>query len=90
MRSFALSSPSPSQRGHAGTRFATLRRILPALALGASGCAAGPTIVLPQNHPIVRTGPEVVGRVYVWDGDAWTLSANRVHLPEGWYVGPLE
>ncbi len=90
MRSFVRSSRSLSRRGQGGTRFAMLRPILPALVLGVSGCAAGPTVVLPQDHPIVRTGPDVTGRVYVWDGEAWTLSANRMRLPEGWYVGPLE
>jgi hypothetical protein len=47
-------------------------------------------VVLPQNHPVMRTGPDVAGRVYLWDGEEWVLSRNRVRLPEGWFVGPVE
>ena len=90
MPSFAPSSRSSSRRGPARRCCATLLAILPALPSGASGCAAGPTVVLPQNHPVMRTGPDVAGRVYLWDGEEWVLSRNRVRLPEGWFVGPVE
>lgn len=26
------------------------------------------------------------GRAYFWDGAEWRLSANRVAVPEGWYI----
>lgn len=90
MRSFVRSSRSCWRRGLARRCFATLLATLPALPSGGSGCAAGPRVVLPQSHPVVRTGPDVVGRVYLWDGEAWVLSGNRVRLPEGWFVGPIE
>lgn len=39
---------------------------------------------------MVRIGPDVSGRVYVWDGVDWVLSRNKVDLPEGWYCGPID
>jgi len=39
------------------------------------------------NADLLRVGPAVKGKVYFWDGDEWTLSANKVELPEGAYVG---
>jgi hypothetical protein len=67
-----------------------LRRIMilsvaPVLAF-ASGC--GPrTVLVPESSP-VRIGPNVKGRVYVREGDEWTLSANDVAIPEGFYLVP--
>lgn len=67
-----------------------LRRIMilsvaPVLAF-ASGC--GPRAVLvPESSP-VRIGPNVKGRVYVREGNEWTLSANDVAIPEGFYLVP--
>jgi len=52
----------------------------------ASGC--GPrTILVPESSP-VRIGPNVKGRVYVREGNEWTLSANDVAIPEGFYLVP--
>ncbi len=52
----------------------------------ASGC--GPrTILVPESSP-VRIGPNVKGRVYVREGNEWTLSANYVEIPEGFYLVP--
>ena len=67
-----------------------LRRIMilsvaPVLAF-ASGC--GPrTVLVPESSP-VRIGPNVKGRVYVREGNEWTLSANCVEIPEGFYLVP--
>lgn len=58
---------------------------------GASGCTPGrQTVLVPANDALFRAGPDVQGRVYVWNGKAWELSANRVHVPEGWFIGPLD
>lgn len=64
-----------------------IRTYSAALALGfASGC--GPrTVLVPESAPI-RIGPGVVGRVYVREAGEWTLSANKVTIPEGAYVVP--
>lgn len=52
----------------------------------ASGC--GPrTVLVPESSP-VRIGPNVKGRVYVREGNEWTLSANDVAIPEGFYLVP--
>ncbi len=58
-----------------------------ALALAfASGC--GPrTVLVPESSPI-RVGPGVSGRVYVREAGEWTLSANKVEIPEGTYIVP--
>lgn len=37
---------------------------------------------------VVRIGPNVRGKVYVWQDNAWRLT-GKVTLPEGWYAGPL-
>jgi len=39
---------------------------------------------------IIRMGPDVRGKVYTWDGTNWTLSGNKVRVPEGWFAGSLE
>jgi hypothetical protein len=69
---------------------ATLLAVLTLLALlFALGCA-GPRVVMVPDGEIVRIGPGVKGRVYVWDGSAWELSRNAVAIPEGWYAGAVK
>lgn len=66
------------------------RKILISSAALAIACASacGPrTILVPESSP-VRVGPNVVGRVYVREGGEWTLSANKVEIPEGFYLVP--
>ena len=46
--------------------------------------------MLPQSGALVRSGPDMRGRVYEWNGTEWVLSSNRVTIPEGWYIGPNE
>lgn len=44
-------------------------------------------MLVPEGAPI-RIGPNASAHVYTFrDGD-WVLSANRVTVPEGWYVVP--
>jgi hypothetical protein len=55
----------------------------------ASGCASfwGPRVVfVPAPDAPVRAGPDVSGRVYVWNGKEWELSRNSVEVPEGFYI----
>lgn len=54
----------------------------------ATSCATR-TVVLDSQADVVRIGPGVRGKVYVWDQNtkAWTLT-GKVTLPEGWYAGP--
>ena len=51
------------------------------------GCASGPRVALVPYGHILRAGPDLKGRVYVENAEGeWTLSANEVHVPEGWYL----
>lgn len=51
-----------------------------------SGCATR-TVVLDRQSDVVRIGPGMRGKVYVWRDGGWVLS-GKVTLPEGWYAGP--
>ncbi len=55
------------------------------LVLSCTGCAGPRVIFVPTNAP-VRSGPGMVGRVYVWTGTEWELSGNAVKIPEGLYI----
>lgn len=44
-------------------------------------------MVLDSQVDVVRLGPGVRGKVFIWQGGAWTLT-RPVTLPEGWYAGP--
>jgi hypothetical protein len=44
-------------------------------------------VVLDSQADVVRLGPDVRGKVYVWQAGCWTLT-RKVTLPEGWYAGP--
>ena len=54
-----------------------------------TSCASR-TVVLDSSRDIVRLGPDVRGRVYLWNAGrhAWELTGPIV-LPEGWYAGPM-
>ena len=66
----------------------TLRNlsVIVGLIIFATSCATK-TIVLDSSADVVRIGPDVTGKVYVWQDGAWRLS-GKVTLPEGWYAGP--
>lgn len=51
-----------------------------------SGCATR-TVVLDRQSDVVRIGPGMRGKVYVWRDGGWVLR-GKVTLPEGWYAGP--
>ena len=53
----------------------------------ASGCAGGRTVLVADDSPL-RIGPNTTGTVYTLVDGEWKLSAQRVELPEGWYVVP--
>lgn len=59
-----------------------------ALVIGfALGCGSGRTVFVPEESPM-RTGPDSRIRVYHRVGGEWTLSQNRIVIPEGWYLVP--
>ena len=53
----------------------------------ASGCTGSRTVFVPEESPM-RTGPESSLRVYHRINGEWTLSQNRITIPEGWYLVP--
>ena len=58
-----------------------------ALAVGlTNGCGAR-TIFVPDESPM-RVGPRDDLRVYHRVNGEWTLSANAIRIPEGWYLVP--
>ena len=55
------------------------------------GCGSTRVVFVDRDADLVRVGKGVKGKVYFWDGENWTLSANKVELPEGAFVGfPLD
>lgn len=68
-----------------------MRTLLPTFALVGlltfgNGCATR-TVILDSQSDVVRIGPGVKGKVYIFRNGAWTLS-GKVTIPEGWYAGP--
>ncbi len=68
-------------------------RMLLFLLIGSSfliGCGNSRVVFVDSQTQVTRVGPNVKGKIYVWDGEAWELSANKVKYPEGHFVGALE
>ena len=40
-----------------------------------------------RTNDLIRVGPDVKGKAYVWDGKDWILSKNKIDYPEGAFVG---
>ena len=53
------------------------------------GCGSTRVVFVDTQTQLVRVGPNVTGKVYVLKNGEWTLSKNKVKLPEGWYAGAL-
>lgn len=60
---------------------------------GIQGCAslseAKKVVIVHESDALFKIGPNVVGRLYFWNGKEWELSQNEIKLPEGWLTGPL-
>ncbi len=54
-----------------------------------SGCGSTRVVFVDTQSDLVRIGPDVEGRVYVLKNGEWTLSKNKMKLPEGWYAGGI-
>jgi hypothetical protein len=54
-----------------------------------AGCGSTRVVFVDTQSNLIRLGPNVEGRVYVLKNGEWTLSKNKVKLPEGWYAGGL-
>ena len=53
------------------------------------GCGSTRVVFVDTQSDLVRIGPDVEGRVYVLKNGEWTLSKNKMKLPEGWYAGGI-
>ena len=42
-----------------------------------------------EKNDLIRGGPGVKGKAYVWDGTDWLLSKNKIEYPEGAFIGFL-
>lgn len=51
-----------------------------------AGCVAPRAVFLPNEDAPVRAGPHMRGDIYIWTGKEWELSANKVCIPEGFYI----
>lgn len=51
----------------------------------ATGCNRA--VLIKESSPM-RTGPDCRTQVYMLIDGKWTLSDNRIEIPEGWYVVP--
>lgn len=58
--------------------------------LGLTGCGGSRVVFVETSEGLVRLGPDVRGHIYVWNGNEWELSANKVSLPEGWFAGSAD
>jgi hypothetical protein len=55
----------------------------------AVGCGSTRVVFVDTQSNLIRLGPNISGKVYVLKNGEWTLSKNKVKLPEGWYAGGL-
>lgn len=57
-----------------------------------SGCGNTRAVFVGSTarNELIRVGPGVKGRAYIWDGQDWTLSKNKIEYQEGAFVGFLE
>ena len=60
---------------------------------GITGCVttseAKRVVIVSETDALFKTGPDVEGHLYFWNGSTWELSKDKVKLPEGWLTGPL-
>lgn len=60
---------------------------------GITGCVttseAKRVVIVSESDALFKTGNDVEGHLYFWNGSAWELSKDKVKLPEGWLTGPL-
>jgi hypothetical protein len=53
----------------------------------AIGCGTSRTVFVPEESPM-RIGPDSRIKVYHRVNGEWTLSQNKIAIPEGWYLVP--
>lgn len=61
--------------------------LIASVIIGTTSCGSTRAVLVPPGD-LIRIGPDVEGRIYLWDGSQWVLSDNEVEIPEGWVAGP--
>jgi len=61
--------------------------LIGSVTIGMTSCGTTRAVLVPPGD-LIRIGPDVEGRIYLWDGSQWVLSDNEVEIPEGWVAGP--
>jgi hypothetical protein len=60
---------------------------------GIAGCVstseAKRVVLVSESEALFKTGSDVEGHLYFWNGSTWELSKDKVKLPEGWLTGPM-
>jgi len=60
------------------------------LTICATSCVSSPDVIfVDTTQDVVRLADDVKGHVYYKKAGRWVRSANKVHLPAGWYAGGL-
>lgn len=49
-----------------------------------TGCVR--QVIAVQTNSVMKTGPDVTGHFYVKKDGKWTLSSNKIKVPEGMYI----
>jgi len=66
--------------------------LLTCVIVSMTGCGSTRVVFVNSQakNDLIRVGPKVEGRAYVWDGTDWVLSKNKIPYPEGAFVGFLD
>lgn len=84
------SSPCLTGRSSASSRRTRLPSLVATTIFAiafASGCGSTKTVLVEPGTP-VKAGPDVTGRVYVFDpvSREWVLGDHKTSIPEGWLI----
>ena len=69
-----------------------LKFLLTCVSVSMTGCGSTRVVFVnsQEKNDLMRVGPKVEGKAYVWDGSDWVLSKNKISYPEGAFVGFLD
>lgn len=58
----------------------------------AIGCGSTRAVFVGSTarNDLIRVAPNVKAKAYIWNGEDWTLSKNKILYPEGAFVGFLD
>ena len=69
-----------------------LKFLLTFVSVLGTGCGSTRVVFVnsQDKNDLIRVGPKVEAKAYVWDGTDWLLSKNKILYPEGAFVGFLD